>query len=44
MEKHKALREAFKNMKERKPIDEAAKELEAEVIKHEAELRKYGGL
>jgi hypothetical protein len=44
IEKHKALQAAFKNMKDRKPIDEAAKALEAEVIKHEAELRKYGGL
>jgi hypothetical protein len=44
IEKHKALQEAFKNMKERKPIEEAAKALEAEIIKNEAELRKYGGL
>lgn len=44
MEKHKALQAAFKNMRDRKPIDEAAKALEAEVLKNEAELRKYGGL
>jgi len=44
VEKHKALQAAFKNMKDRKTIDEANKALEAEVIKHEVELRKFGGL
>lgn len=44
LEKFKTLQAAFKNMHERKPIDEALKALEAEIVKNEAELRKFAGL
>lgn len=44
VEKHKAFQEALKTAKDRKPIDEAAKVLEAEILKNETELRKFAGL
>jgi len=43
-EKYKELREAIVEGKDAKAISEAAKALEAEVLKNEAELRKHAGL
>lgn len=43
-EKWKAVQEAMKSGKDAKGIGEAAKAVEAEVLKHEAELRKFAGL
>ncbi|MBL8858498.1 MAG: hypothetical protein JNL28_08350 [Planctomycetes bacterium] len=44
MEKHKALKEALKSGADKKAVDEAVKALEAEILKNEAELRKFAGL
>lgn len=43
-EKLKKLQEAITTGKEKKVVAEAAKALEADIVKHEAELKKFAGL
>lgn len=43
-EKFKKLQEAITTGKDKKAVGEAAKALEADILKHEAELKKFAGL